>query len=166
MPPLIIYDAEIELRSLRGTRRMPVSEFVSGGYRTCLEPGELVTKFILPAPVKQTLSNHYLQIGRRNALNITRQSLTGQFHVDKDNVIRQCRLVDGALMSKPQRLREVEQALTDKMLNSETVDQVAQVLNGLVEKAIGGRWSAPYKIPVFLDMFRQMLQNVMTEQSK
>lgn len=166
MPPLIIYDAEIELRSLRGTRRMPVSEFVTGGYRTCLEPGELVTTFILPAPVKQPLSNHYLQLGRRNALNITRQSLTGQFHVDKDNVIRLCRLVDGALMSKPQRLREVEQALTDKVLNAETVDQAAQMLNGLVEKAIGGRWSAPYKIPVFLDMFRQMLQDVMTEQSK
>jgi hypothetical protein len=36
-------------------------------------------------------------------LNITRQSLTGQFMVDK-GVVRLCRLVDGALMAKPQRL--------------------------------------------------------------
>jgi CO/xanthine dehydrogenase FAD-binding subunit len=69
-------------------------------------------------------------------------------------------------MSKPQRLLEVEQALTGQLLNADTVEQAARVLNGLIEKAIGGRWSAPYKIPVFIDMFRQMLQDVMTEQSK
>lgn len=166
MPPLIIYDAEVELRSLRGTRRMPVSEFVTAGYRTCLEPDELVTRVIIPAPPAQPLFNHYLQLGRRNALNITRQSLTGQFQLDETGVVRLCRLVDGALMSKPQRLSEVEQALTGKRLNTDAIEHAAQILNGLIEKAIGGRWSAPYKIPVFIDMFRQMLDDVLTEQRK
>lgn len=165
MPPLIIYDAEIELKSARGTRRMPVSEFVTGGYRTQLEKDELVTRFILPPPMKQPLIDRYLQLGRRNALNITRQSLTGQFLVD-GGTIRLCRLVDGALMSKPQRLVEVEQALIGKPLNADTIDAAAQVLGGIIEKAIGGRWSAPYKIPVFIDMFRQMLEDVMSEQKK
>ncbi|SUB70758.1 Nicotinate dehydrogenase FAD-subunit [Pluralibacter gergoviae] len=146
MPPLIIYDAEIELKSARGTRRMPVSEFVTGGYRTQLEKDELVTRFILPPPMKQPLIDRYLQLGRRNALNITRQSLTGQFLVD-GGTIRLCRLVDGALMSKPQRLVEVEQALIGKPLNADTIDAAAQVLGGIIEKAIGGRWSAPYKNP-------------------
>jgi xanthine dehydrogenase iron-sulfur cluster and FAD-binding subunit A len=61
---------------------------------------------------------------------------------------------------------EVEQALTGKPLNAETINSASQVLNGMIEKAIGGRWSAPYKIPVFIDMFRQMLEEVMTEQKK
>lgn len=166
LPPLIIYDAEVELRSLRGTRRMPISEFVIGGYRTCREHDELVTQLILPAPLGLPVINRYLQLGRRNALNITRQSLTGQFVVDSQNTIRLCRLVDGALMSKPQRLEAVEQALTDKVLNAETIEQAVRVLHGLIENAIGGRWSAPYKIPVFIDMFRQMLQDVFAEQKK
>lgn len=133
MPPLIIYDAEVELRSARGTRRMPVSEFVVGGYRTLLEPDELVVRFILPAPTQQPLINRYLQLGRRNALNITRQSLTGQFMVDK-GVVRLCRLVDGALMAKPQRLTEVEQALTGKALDAAAIDYAAGVLHDKVEK--------------------------------
>lgn len=166
MPPLIIYDADVELRSLRGTRRMPVSEFVTGGYRTCLEPDELLTRVILPAPMAQPLSNHYLQLGRRNALNITRQSLTGQFSLDRSGVIRICRLVDGALMSKPQRLTVVEQALIGQPLNADVIEDAAGVLSELIEKAIGGRWSAPYKIPVFVDMFRQMLLEVMAEQKQ
>jgi CO/xanthine dehydrogenase Mo-binding subunit/CO/xanthine dehydrogenase FAD-binding subunit len=166
MPPLIIYDAEVELRSQRGTRRLAMNEFVLGGYRTCLKPDELVTRFIIPAPLQQPLISRYLQLGRRNALNITRQSLTGQFSLDKAGFVQICRLVDGALMSKPQRLTEVEEALIGQPLNLATIEHAAQVLNLLIEKAIGGRWSAPYKIPVFIDMFRQMLQDVMTEQSK
>ncbi|EBT2498027.1 TPA_asm: hypothetical protein G4Q23_004907 [Salmonella enterica subsp. enterica serovar Eastbourne] len=47
-------------RTLRGLRRMLVSEFVIDGYRTSLEPDELVTKFILPALATQPLSIHYL----------------------------------------------------------------------------------------------------------
>lgn len=166
LPPLIIYDAEVELRSLRGVRRMPVSQFVTGGYRTCLEPDELVTHIHLPAPMKQPMTTRYLQLGRRNALNITRQSLTGQFHVDAAGIIQICRLVDGALMSKPQRLTVVEQALVGQRLTADTIAHAEQVLHTLIEGAIGGRWSAPYKIPVFIDMFRQMLLEVMTEQSK
>jgi CO/xanthine dehydrogenase FAD-binding subunit len=38
MPPLIIYDAEVELRSARGTRRMPVSEFVVAAIAPFLNP--------------------------------------------------------------------------------------------------------------------------------
>lgn len=166
MPPLIIYDAEVELHSVRGVRRMPVSEFVTGGYRTVLEPGELLTRFIIPAPMKQPLLNRYLQLGRRNALNITRQSLTGQFSLDASGIVQVCRLVDGALMSKPQRLVDVEKALVGQPLNAETIERAAAVLSELIEKAIGGRWSAPYKIPVFIDMFRQMLLEVMSEQKQ
>ncbi len=69
-------------------------------------------------------------------------------------------------MAKPQRLTEVEQALTGKALDAAAIDYAAGVLHDKVEKAIGGRWSAPYKVPVFIDMFRQMLQEVMTEQKK
>lgn len=165
MPPLIIYDASVELRSLRGIRRMSVGDFVTGGYRTCLASDELVTRFILPPP-DPSLSEHYLQLGRRNALNITRQSLTGQFGVDAAGVVHICRLVDGALLSKPQRLTAVEQALVGQPLNAQTLERAAGVLNDLIEEAIGGRWSAPYKIPVFVDMFRQMLLDVMAEQKQ
>ena len=165
LPPLIIYDAQVELRSLRGTRRLPVSEFVTDGYRTGIAADELVTRFILPVPMTQPLVECYLQLGRRNALNITRQSLSGQFHVDSRGTIRICRLVDGALMRKPQRLSPVEEALVGQPLNAASIDKAAQVLKGLVDEAIGGRWSAPYKIPVFVDMFRLMMQDVITEQS-
>lgn len=164
VPPLIIYDARLELRTASGARQIALSDFIVGGYRTALKQGEIVTKVILPAPPAPLSQQRYLQLGRRNALNITRQSLTGLFTFSADGTLALCRLVDGALLSKPQRLTEVEACLTGFVLDEKRIEDAVQALNKIMHEAIGGRWSAPYKIPVFEDMFRQMMQETLAEQ--
>src|SRR5579884_725284 len=42
LPPLLIEDAEVECVSVRGTRRMPLGEFVTGVKRTALADDELI----------------------------------------------------------------------------------------------------------------------------
>lgn len=166
VPPLIIMDAEVELQSTHGVRYLPLSHFIEAGYRTALKPGELLTRVLIPEPHPQVQQHRYLQLGRRNALNITRQSLTGQFSLSAGGKLVFCRLVDGALFSKPQRLHDIEERLTNQVLSGDLIEAVGEVLNTKMESAIGGRWSAPYKIPVYLDMFRQMLRDVMNAGSK
>lgn len=157
VPPLIVYDAEVELRSAAGTRRVALETFITGGYRTQLQAGELLTRIILPPPPSGTLHTDYLQLGRRTAVNITRQSLTALFRRDAQGCFDLCRLVDGAVFSKPQRLTAVEQVLLGNRPTQVVIDQAVAALENLVTHAIGGRWSAPYKIPVYLDMFRQVM---------
>lgn len=163
VPPLVILDAEVELQSAAGVRYLPLSHFIEAGYRTALQPGELLTRVLIPKPQPGIQQYRYLQLGRRNALNITRQSLTGQFSIDEQGKLVFCRLVDGALFSKPQRLYEVESCLKDKVLSVQTIEDAAEVLNQKMEVAIGKRWSAAYKMPVYLDMFRQMLGELLNE---
>src|SRR5206468_9070986 len=43
IPPLLVEGAEVECASVRGTRRIPVGEFVTGVKRNVLEPDELIT---------------------------------------------------------------------------------------------------------------------------
>jgi aerobic carbon-monoxide dehydrogenase medium subunit len=45
----LVGDAELELASAAGTRRLPVSEFQRGAYLTGREPGEVLTKIHFPA---------------------------------------------------------------------------------------------------------------------
>ena len=159
VPPLIIYDAIVVLQIQQAQRRMPLSDFITAGYRTRLQPGELLTAVILPAPYRDPgLEQRYLQLGRRNALNITRQSFTGQFTFNHAGMLVRCRLVDGALLSKPQRLIAVEKVLTGQALTVAQIEAGASALEALLMAAIGNRWSAAYKVPVALDMLRQMLQ--------
>jgi CO/xanthine dehydrogenase Mo-binding subunit/CO/xanthine dehydrogenase FAD-binding subunit len=159
VPPLIAYGAELVLQSVAGKRRMSVADFITNGYETKLERGELLVEIILPAPPPNLIQN-YDQLGRRNALNITRLSLTSLFSIDDDSKISLCRLVDGALMSKPGRLTAVEIALLGKALNDASVAEALKVLEKLIEDEIGGRWSAVYKQPVYLNIFRDQVNRV------
>jgi len=67
LPPLYVSGAEVELASLRGTRRLPVSEFVTGPKRTSIEPDELITAFLLPAAGGP---QQFAKVGTRNAMVI------------------------------------------------------------------------------------------------
>ena len=49
-PALVAADAEVEIASASGTRRVLASAFFVDWYVTALEPGELVTAVLLPAP--------------------------------------------------------------------------------------------------------------------
>jgi CO/xanthine dehydrogenase FAD-binding subunit len=72
LPPLLIEDAEVELASVRGTRRMPVRDFLVGPKRNALEPDELITAVLLePSGAAQT----FMKIGPRNAMVIAVCSL-------------------------------------------------------------------------------------------
>jgi len=72
LPPLLVEDADIECASVRGTRRVPVGEFVTGVKRNALEPDELITAvFIRPSGLPQT----FMKVGPRNAMVIAVVSL-------------------------------------------------------------------------------------------
>jgi len=72
LPPLLIEDADVELASIRGSRRMPVREFLVGPKQNALEEDELITAvFVEPSGTPQT----FMKIGPRNAMVIAVCSL-------------------------------------------------------------------------------------------
>ena len=72
LPPLFASDAEVELASTAGTRRIGVGEFVTGPKHNCLADDELIAAFhIAPACGPQ----QFAKIGTRNAMVIAVCSL-------------------------------------------------------------------------------------------
>jgi CO/xanthine dehydrogenase FAD-binding subunit len=72
LPALLIERAEVECASLRGTRSVPLSDFVTGVKRNVLEPDELITAVSLtPSGQPQT----FMKVGPRNAMVIAVVSL-------------------------------------------------------------------------------------------
>jgi CO/xanthine dehydrogenase FAD-binding subunit len=73
LPPLFASDAVVEVASLRGSRRIPIAEFVTGPKRNALADDELIAAFhIAPADGPQQFS----KIGTRNAMVIAVCSLS------------------------------------------------------------------------------------------
>jgi CO/xanthine dehydrogenase FAD-binding subunit len=72
LPPLLLEDAEVELASVRGRRRLPLQEFLVGPKRNALEPEELIVAvFVRPSGNPQT----FMKVGPRNAMVIAVCSL-------------------------------------------------------------------------------------------
>jgi CO/xanthine dehydrogenase FAD-binding subunit len=66
-PPLLAMDAEVEVASSRGTRRIPADQFFTGPKRSALRPDELIRAVHVPAA---TGPQQFAKIGTRNAMVI------------------------------------------------------------------------------------------------
>jgi CO/xanthine dehydrogenase FAD-binding subunit len=72
LPPLLLEDAEVELASVHGRRRLPLEDFLIGPKRNALEPDELIAAVLVrPSGNPQT----YMKVGPRNAMVIAVCSL-------------------------------------------------------------------------------------------
>ena len=72
LPPLLIERAEVEVASVRGSRRLALGEFLVGPKQNALEPDELVVAVRLrPSGQPQT----FMKVGPRNAMVIAVCSL-------------------------------------------------------------------------------------------
>ena len=72
LPPLLVADGEVEVASVRGTRTMPVEDFLLGVKRNALEPDEL----IVAARVRVAAGREtFMKVGPRNAMVIAVVSL-------------------------------------------------------------------------------------------
>ncbi|HUG65600.1 MAG TPA: FAD binding domain-containing protein [Gaiellaceae bacterium] len=72
LPPLLIESAEVEVASLRGARRVPLTEFLVGVKRTTLAEDELIVAVLVePTGERQT----FMKVGPRNAMVIAVCSL-------------------------------------------------------------------------------------------
>jgi CO/xanthine dehydrogenase FAD-binding subunit len=83
LPPLLAERAEVELASVRGTRRLPLSEFLVGPKRNALAADELIAAVLVsPSGGAQT----FMKIGPRNAMVIAVVSLALVVDSDRDEV--------------------------------------------------------------------------------
>jgi CO/xanthine dehydrogenase FAD-binding subunit len=72
LPPLLVEEGEVELASVRGIRRLRLTDFLVGVKRNALEPDELVTAVLVrPGGAPQT----FMKVGPRNAMVIAVVSL-------------------------------------------------------------------------------------------
>jgi CO/xanthine dehydrogenase FAD-binding subunit len=72
LPPLLVEEAEVEVASSSGTRRLPLDEFLVGPKRNALAPKELIVAVLVrPSGAPQT----FMKVGPRNAMVIAVCSL-------------------------------------------------------------------------------------------
>jgi CO/xanthine dehydrogenase FAD-binding subunit len=103
LPVLVALDAEVELASVRGTRRLSVADFITGPKRTAREPDELLVAVRIP-PASPADGQEYLKVGTRNAMVIAVASCA----VIVDRASHHVRVGLGSVGPRPLRAPEAE----------------------------------------------------------
>ena len=83
LPPLLVEGAEVELATVDGTRRLPLSEFLVGPKRNALAEDELIVAVhVEPSGAPQT----FMKVGTRNAMVIAVCSLALAVDRERDEI--------------------------------------------------------------------------------
>lgn len=110
VPPLLVLDAEVELRSHGNTRRLSLNEFVLGNRRTARQRNELVTAIFIPADAARG-SSAFVKLGARRFLVISIAMAAARLVLDAEGRIARAAVSVGSCSEVAQRLTALERAL-------------------------------------------------------
>ncbi len=118
-PALLVYDADVELVSVRGKRRVPYAEFHTGYKRSVLAADELL--FAVHLPLRFARHHQYLRkVGTRRAMAISKVALAATA-LQKDGIISEIRVAAASLAPFPARLYRAEAALLGQAVSQNTI---------------------------------------------
>jgi CO/xanthine dehydrogenase FAD-binding subunit len=109
VPPLLALDAEVELASSTGSRRMPLADFIVGNRKTQRRQDELLTAIWVPRTLEQARST-FLKLGARRYLVISISMVAVVILVDAGNVAA-ARVAVGSCSVVARRLTSLEREL-------------------------------------------------------
>ncbi len=155
-PALLALDAQVEIASYGGERRVPVGEFHvppadDPQKETVLKPGEIVTEIILPPPA-EGLYGRYRKVRARQSWDFALAGMALALEMDGDRV-RGARIVLSGAAPVPWRSREAEKVVTGQKLTAKVAAEAARAALEPA-KSLGKNG---YKLQVFRGMIEEEL---------
>jgi CO/xanthine dehydrogenase FAD-binding subunit len=155
VPPLLVYDALVKIRSVQGKQEVPLRDFLSRPYKTALKSGQLVSQIVLPAS-PEGYGGQFYKLGRRRGVAISRITLAVLLKTAAGR-IEDIRLAAGAVTPIGIRFFDLEEEFTGSKTTPAALKRLAMELGKRILDETGLRWSTPYKLPVTQQMFYQLL---------
>jgi CO/xanthine dehydrogenase FAD-binding subunit len=107
VPPLLALDAEVELISKSGVRRMSLAEFIVGNRKTQRRADELLTAVMVPRAIEDAASA-FVKLGARRYLVISISMVAAAVLVDDAGRVADARVAVGSCSAVARRLQRLE----------------------------------------------------------
>ena len=160
-PALLAYDAEIEIISARGRRRVPYHEFHTGYKRNVLAVDELL--FAVHLPRRFARHRQYLRkVGTRRAMAISKVALAATALME-DQIVREIRFGAASVAAFPVRLSRTEEALLDQRVTKETIAGARRAVLAEARPIDDIRSTAEYRRRVAANLVEEFLLELMRE---
>jgi CO/xanthine dehydrogenase FAD-binding subunit len=145
-PALLVYDAEIEVASVRGTRRVPYHRFHLGYKKMDLAPDEIITRLHLP-PAGEWRLQYYRKVGTRRAQAISKVCLAAVVGVE-DGTVASARVALNSVAPTVVRAYHAEAALQGRPLDRQAIGDAVAALRSDLSPIDDLRSTARYRARV------------------
>lgn len=156
---LIGLSAQAILASAKEERELPVEDLIEKPYRTGIAHDELLLGFRLAVPSGNARS-HFVKLGRRAALAISRINAACQIECEEERVTRCC-LAVGSVMPRTERVREAEEVVVGAVPGEEAAALAGEAVAMRMVEVSGVRWSTPYKEPAVRAIVKRAVMGAM-----
>ncbi len=153
-PVLLVYDAELELMSAAGSRRIPYAAFHLGYKKMDLGPGELIARIHLP--VRDGWRDYYRKVGTRRAQAISKVCFAGSILMDGTR-ITDVRIALGSVAATVVRATRTEGTLRGGTLDEAAIAAAEQPLTSEIAPIDDIRSTARYRVRVAANLLREFL---------
>jgi CO/xanthine dehydrogenase FAD-binding subunit len=123
--PLLLFDAEIEAASVKGRRRIPMSEFIKGVAETALEPNEIAVAIHVKSPPEHSKSLFLKHTSSSEFSIVNMAALCANPTTPEKRTVR---FAYGAISATPARVHEVEELFKRKTPVPQLIDEAVGVI--------------------------------------
>jgi len=162
-PALLVYDAELELLSTAGVRRVPYDRFHSGYKVMDLRPGEIISRIHLPR-THSAWRQAYRKVGTRHAQAISKVCLAAAIDLDVTRT-RDVRIALGSVAPMVVRCVHAEAALRGRTLDRDVALAATKALTLDITPIDDMRSTARYRMRVAENLVVQFLTESLSGRS-
>jgi CO/xanthine dehydrogenase FAD-binding subunit len=157
VPPLLVLEAEVELISPSGERRMPLGEFITGNRKTLRRADEILAAVLVPRHMEDAASA-FLKLGARRYLVISISMVAAVLRIDESMTVTEARVAVGSCSAAARRLVELEKDLVGHAVDSQLVAAVRAEHLALLSPIDDVRATAEYRRAASLTLVRRALE--------
>jgi CO/xanthine dehydrogenase FAD-binding subunit len=154
-PTLLVYDAAVELVSVRGVRRVPYDRFHLGYKQMDLAPDEIVQSIRLTRGRGGWLQT-WRKVGTRRAQAISKLCVAAAVDVT-GNSVRDIRIAFGSVAPTVVRAARAEAIIRGRSLNQQTIAASCDALGQDIAPIDDIRSTAAYRLRVARNLLEQFL---------
>ena len=158
-PALLVYDAELELVSAGGARRVAYRDFHTGYKRMEMRADELLGRILIPRTTGD-LQTYYRKVGTRKAQAISKICFAAGARLASDGRLGDVRLALGSVAPTVVRCARTEAALRDQTPDEATVKAARAMLVEEIAPIDDMRSTAQYRARVAANLLADFLSTL------
>lgn len=158
LPPLLVYDAELILVSVRGERRIPYSSFHHGYKQMDLAPDELIQSICLARRFSRHQS-YARKVGAREVQAISKVCIAAIAQLE-NGVIEDARIALGSVAPVPLRLSATEAVLNGNRIDSALISLARNTAAAAIKPIDDIRSTARYRAAVVANLIADFLEQL------